>query len=1132
VRSIVNNSVALSALNRPYSFVAWGLRVPNGKSLVLVGGDIQMNSGGLFAFGGRVELGGLAGAGTVGLKVDGQNLSLSFPNGVERSDISLSKGAVVDALGGDRGSIAVNARNLEMTGGSILYAGINRRLGSASSQAGNIDIDATNVINLNNKSLIINVVLPEAKGQGGDVNIRTSKLQVEGKSTVYAATASAGKGGSLTIDAQDVQIGTDSTLGTTSQRNSTGDAGNLTIKTYSLLVKDGARVSTGTLGTGKGGSLTVDAQDVQLIGTSADDRSLSGLFASSEQNSTGDAGNLRIETHSLLVKDGAQVFTGTFGAGKGGSLTVDAQDVQLIGKSADSEFVSGVFVSSQPNSTGDAGNLRIKTHSLLVKDRAEVGASTFGAGKGGSLTVDAQNVQLIGRGSGLFAASRPEAIGDAGNLTIKTHSLLVKDGAEVNASTFGVGTGGSLTVDAQDVQLIGTDSGLLAVSGRNSTGNAGNLTIKTHSLLIKDGAEVSASTFGAGKGGSLTVDAQDVQLIGRGSGLFASSQPNATKDAGNLTIKTHSLLLLDGAQILTATFSRGKGGSLTVDAQDVQLITGSVIGSSSQRNSTGDAGNLTIKTHSLLVKEGAAVITGTLSTGKGGSLTVDAQDVQLIGTGSTLVAASQRNSTGDAGNLAIKTHSLLVKDGAEVFTGTFGAGKGGSLTVDAQDVQLIGRGGLFASSQPNSTGDAGNLTIKTHSLLVKDGAEVFTGTFGVGKGGSLTVDASELLEVVSISPNDALSSTISTSTNGSGNAGNLIINTPNLKIQNGGYISTATTASGRGGDLTVNATDAVEIVANPADTDGADGLFASTNGSGNAGNLTLNTRRLTVRNGGLVSTATGEGSTGSGGNLFINARDAVELTGISKGNGLSSSLSVRSRGQGKAGNLTVNSPRISVNDRGAINAESFAVDGGNITLNTDLLLLQRGGTISATAGIDRGAGNGGNITINANNGFIIAVPEENSDIIANAFQGNGGNIQINSQGIFGLSSRSQQTEKSDITASSELGIAGTIALIAPDNSALQNSLSELSQNPIDTNALIANSCIVRTGSSEGTFTITGSGGLPYKPGDASISSYPTGDVQQVISNTSTSWKKGDPIVEPTGVYRLGNGKLVMSRECL
>jgi hypothetical protein len=27
------------------------------------------------------------------------------------------------------------------------------------------------------------------------------------------------------------------------------------------------------------------------------------------------------------------------------------------------------------------------------------------------------------------------------------------------------------------------------------------------------------------------------------------------------------------------------------------------------------------------------------------------------------------------------------------------------------------------------------------------------------------------------------------------------------------------------------------------------------------------------------------------------------------------------------------------------------------------------------------------------------------------------------------------------------------------------------------------------------------------------------------------WQKGDPIIEPTGGYRLSNGELVMSREC-
>jgi large exoprotein involved in heme utilization and adhesion len=73
-----------------------------------------MDGGWVNAYGGRAELGGLASAGTVQLKVDGNNLSLGFPDNITRSDVSLTNGAnvYVEAAGG--GSIAVNARNLEI----------------------------------------------------------------------------------------------------------------------------------------------------------------------------------------------------------------------------------------------------------------------------------------------------------------------------------------------------------------------------------------------------------------------------------------------------------------------------------------------------------------------------------------------------------------------------------------------------------------------------------------------------------------------------------------------------------------------------------------------------------------------------------------------------------------------------------------------------------------------------------------------------------------------------------------------------------------------------------------------------------------------------------------------------------
>jgi large exoprotein involved in heme utilization and adhesion len=53
-----------------------------------------------------------------------------------------------------------------------------------------------------------------------------------------------------------------------------------------------------------------------------------------------------------------------------------------------------------------------------------------------------------------------------------------------------------------------------------------------------------------------------------------------------------------------------------------------------------------------------------------------------------------------------------------------------------------------------------------------------------------------------------------------------------------------------------------------------------------------------------------------------------------------------------------------------------------------------------------------------------------------------------------------------------------------------------------------------------------------------MSSYPTVDIETLPTdstptniNPNRPWQKGDPIVEPQGVYRLPNGKLVLSREC-
>lgn len=54
-------------------------------------------------------------------------------------------------------------------------------------------------------------------------------------------------------------------------------------------------------------------------------------------------------------------------------------------------------------------------------------------------------------------------------------------------------------------------------------------------------------------------------------------------------------------------------------------------------------------------------------------------------------------------------------------------------------------------------------------------------------------------------------STIKAGTFGSGDAGILEINTPRLSIREGAGVSTSTVSSGNGGSLTINASDFIEV---------------------------------------------------------------------------------------------------------------------------------------------------------------------------------------------------------------------------------------------------------------------------------------------------------------------------------
>ncbi|MBW4493476.1 MAG: S-layer family protein [Oscillatoria princeps RMCB-10] len=505
------------------------------------------------------------------------------------------------------------------------------------------------------------------------------------------------------------------------------------------------------------------------------------------------------------------------------------QDIQLSG-------------AASADASGAGGEMQVRGRRVSLRDGSAILAVTQGAEQGELLTVKAsESVELIGTATdGKFRSgllSQAQGQGKAGDLIIETGQLIVT-GGQAAASTFAAGNAGNLTVRAShSVDVTGTEtdgkflSGLGAVVSEGATGNGGNLTVETGRLTVRDGAQISTSTFGDGPAGNLTVRAYEwVELIGRtadaqkGSGLFSVSQ--GSKDGGRLTVETGRLTLRDGAEIATTAFAAGNAGNLLIRASDsVEVLEDSGMFSQVDATktesgalvqATGNGGSLTIETRQFIVRDGGQISAATMGLGRGGTVTVRASSVELVGISAyyqspsgifAQVQALEADdgtilpATGAGGDVTIETAQLIVRDGAQISAGTRSEGRGGNITVSASDfVRLIGvnadlTSGLLARSRDGS-GAAGNLTVTTGRLIIEDGATAtVSSSLSTGAAaGNLKVTA----------PTIRLDSGIITAETRAGTEGNITLDTGDLQLRRNSSITTSATGPATGGNITIN----------------------------------------------------------------------------------------------------------------------------------------------------------------------------------------------------------------------------------------------------------------------------------------------------------------------------------------
>ena len=617
-------------------------------------------------------------------------------------------------------------------------------------------------------------------------------------------------------------------------------------------------------------------------------------------------------------------------------------------------------------------------------------------------------------------------------------------------------------------------------------------------------------------GGNLTASSGRIELGSVGANSFVNITPlesgwtlnyegvrefqdiNLTDDAfldtsgdsvSNIEIQARRVSVTQGSEISAETLGDESGGLLRIRATE------SVEVSSFREGTEEDEGFFAIRPPS------SRLSTRARGSAKGNDLIVETPDFTVAG---FAFISADTFGEGDAGNVSFEVDNFRALDGGRTNALVRDSGNGANVTISAQTVEVSGfrqnsedpqntsSSNISVRGRRGSTGNAGNLNITAQNVIVNNGGQISASTFGTGNGGNLTIQTSESVEVVGMTPSNRSSGIfISPQPGSTGNGGNLLIDTGLLRIAEGGQVTASTSGTGEGGDITIRATQ-VEVSEVFVDfIDATTGLTVSStiNGTGNGGNLTVDADSLRIFNGGQVTAfALGDGAAGD-----ITLRvDEIEVSGVSEDGQFPSqitafsetdfpagsinittdnlsvrdgaTISVSNTGAADAGNLNINADNnIFLDNQGSLQADVAAGNQGNINLTSQFLLLRNNSNITTNAG---NLANGGNITIDTVN--LVAL--EDSDITANAVFGQGGNIKITAQGLF-------LSLDSDITASSERGIDGVVTLNTPeaDNSA---ALIQLPTTLTDPSQQIAQGCAWTATSS---FYVTGRGGIPQDP---------------------------------------------------
>ena len=607
------------------------LGVPEGKTLSIIGGDINITggpTGWFWAPSGRINIASVASPGEV-IPVESLNAPDLQMSSFDRvGNINLLNWAYLDVSSSSgNGTVVIRGGKLLIENSYIVA----NTLGEIDGAKVGIDIGLKEDFVANGGFI---QAATTGKGQGGDVVIQSGSIEMK-NFQINASAFGEGDAGSLIVTANNIFIDGTSGFGVGMYTDTfgSGNSGNINITTHTLEMRGGAQISAGTRAEGQGGSLNINADQMILSGIIEGfiPTIPTGLYTGAQGSGSG--GDLCVTSDSLLLTDRAMIYSASTGSGNAGNVQVNAGNLQVLNGGS---IIAGTFGS------GDGGNIVIDSDSVLV------------SGVHPELFVDSFGNQYL-PASGIASQTYTNG-GNAGNVQVTTGSLQLLDGGRISTETFGDGNGGTIQITANNVLIsgvnvqmigfmtaIGADTKLASSAVRTSSngsylgsgakGDGGNLLITAHNLQVQDGGLIFSETDTSGNGGNIELITGRMNLF---NGGMVSAESSGSGYAGNIGIQVGDTLMIKNSSITTEA-KYTDGGNIHIHAGYMVNLIDSRITASVGGGPQTTGGNITIDPQYVILND--SQIIANAYEGKGGNIRIIA-DVFLATPDSVVDASS------------------------------------------------------------------------------------------------------------------------------------------------------------------------------------------------------------------------------------------------------------------------------------------------------------------------------------------------------------------------------------------------------------------------------------------------------------------------------------------------------------